>query len=155
MASCPNGVLRPSTDLSTLMQPESSYERGYCRPECTRCSEVCPAGAILKIDAAEKSSVQIGRAVWIKENCIPTYRWRGVWQLCPPLSCRSHNHGFVIGIGSGVTQDTGCEHRAMYRLRSVRESVSVTSVQCHLCRRQRTPPYYLNGDHYLLYLSNH
>ena len=71
VASCPNGVLRPSTDLSTLMQPESSYERGYCRPECTRCSEVCPAGAILKIDAAEKSSVQIGRAVWIKENCIP------------------------------------------------------------------------------------
>ena len=71
VASCPNGVLRPSTDLSTLMQPESSYERGYCRPECTRCSEVCPAGAILKIDAAEKSSVQVGRAVWIKENCIP------------------------------------------------------------------------------------
>lgn len=71
VASCPNGVLRPSTDLATLMQPESSYERGYCRPECTRCSEVCPAGAIVKIDKAEKSSIQIGRAVWVKENCVP------------------------------------------------------------------------------------
>lgn len=71
VASCPNGVLRPSTDLATLMQPESSYERGYCRPECTRCSEVCPAGAIIKIDRAEKSSIQIGRAVWVKENCVP------------------------------------------------------------------------------------
>lgn len=68
---CPNGVLRPSTDLDTLMQPESSYERGYCRPECTRCSEVCPTGAICKIDKAEKSSIQIGHAVWIKDNCIP------------------------------------------------------------------------------------
>lgn len=68
---CPNGVLRPSTDLDSLMQPESSYERGYCRPECTKCSEVCPAGAIKKIDKAEKSSIQIGHAVWVKDNCVP------------------------------------------------------------------------------------
>ncbi|MCD8312672.1 MAG: 4Fe-4S dicluster domain-containing protein, partial [Bacteroidales bacterium] len=68
---CPNGVLRPSTDLETLMQPRASYERGYCRPECTKCSEVCPAGAIVKIDTAEKTSIQIGHAVWIRENCIP------------------------------------------------------------------------------------
>ena len=71
MATCPNGVLRPSTDLETLMQPRSSYERGYCRPECTKCSEVCPAGAIIRLDQAEKSSIQIGHAVWVKENCVP------------------------------------------------------------------------------------
>lgn len=71
VSACPNGVLRPSTNLETLMQPESSYERGYCRPECTRCSEVCPAGAIVKITAADKSAIQIGHAVWVKENCVP------------------------------------------------------------------------------------
>ena len=71
VSACPNGVLRPSTKLKTLMQPEASYERGYCRPECTKCSEVCPAGAILKITAADKSAIQIGHAVWVKENCIP------------------------------------------------------------------------------------
>ena len=71
VAACPNGVLRPSTDLGSMMQPESSYERGYCRPECTRCSEVCPAGAINPITVADKSSVQIGHAVWVKDNCIP------------------------------------------------------------------------------------
>lgn len=68
---CPNEVLRPATDLIRMMQPEMSYERGYCRPECTKCSEVCPAGAILPIDRAEKSSIQIGHAVWVKKNCIP------------------------------------------------------------------------------------
>ena len=68
---CPNEVLRPSTDLKKLMQPEMSYERGYCRPECTKCAEVCPAGAIHPISRADKSSIQIGHAVWIKANCVP------------------------------------------------------------------------------------
>lgn len=68
---CPNNVLRPSKNLMTLMQPESSYERGYCRPECTKCSDVCPAGAILKITSEDKSATQIGHGVWVKENCIP------------------------------------------------------------------------------------
>ena len=70
ISECPNQVLRPSTDLMTLMQPVMSYERGYCRPECTRCSEVCPAGAIKPVTPIEKSSIQIGHAVWIKQNCV-------------------------------------------------------------------------------------
>ncbi|NDV65016.1 4Fe-4S binding protein [Bacteroides sp. 224] len=70
VSACPNQVLRPSNNLMTLMQPEMSYERGYCRPECTKCSEVCPAGAIKPIDTAEKSAIQIGRAVFIKQNCV-------------------------------------------------------------------------------------
>lgn len=71
VANCPNGVLRPDTSLENLMQPVMQYEKGYCRPECTRCSEVCPAGAICKISAEEKTSIQIGHAVWVKKNCIP------------------------------------------------------------------------------------
>ena len=71
VSECPNNVLRPFTNLDTLMQPEMSYEDGYCRPECTRCSEVCPAGAIRPITVAEKSSTRIGHAVWIKKNCLP------------------------------------------------------------------------------------
>lgn len=71
VAQCPNGVLRPDTGMMTVMQPVMSYERGYCRPECTRCSQVCPTGAIRPISKEEKASVQIGQAVWIKKNCIP------------------------------------------------------------------------------------
>ena len=70
VSECPNDVLRPSADLMHLMLPTMSYERGFCRPECTRCSEVCPAGAIHLIDKEEKSSVQIGHAVFIKKNCV-------------------------------------------------------------------------------------
>lgn len=71
ISSCPNHVLRPSSDLETLMQPEMTYDRGYCRPECTRCSEVCPTGAIQAITKEDKSSLQIGHAVWVKANCVP------------------------------------------------------------------------------------
>lgn len=70
VSACPNGVLRPSMELDRLLQPEMGYEKGYCRPECTKCAEVCPAGAIRPITREEKSSEQIGRAVWLKENCL-------------------------------------------------------------------------------------
>lgn len=70
VSTCPNGVLRPSTAVMKFMQPEMSYERGYCRPECVKCAEVCPAGAIRPIGVAEKSSIQVGHAVWVKENCV-------------------------------------------------------------------------------------
>ena len=70
ISECPNEVLRPSDDLMHLMMPVMSYERGYCRPECNRCSQVCPAGAILPIAAEDKASTQIGHAVWIKKNCV-------------------------------------------------------------------------------------
>ena len=71
ITECPNEVLRPSTDLMHLLMPTMSYERGYCRPECTHCSEVCPAGAIKPLAHELKASTQIGHAVWIKKNCVP------------------------------------------------------------------------------------
>ncbi|MCR4964934.1 MAG: 4Fe-4S binding protein [Bacteroidales bacterium] len=71
VSACPNNVLRPSKGLSTFMQPEMSFERGYCRPECTRCSQVCPTGAIRPITPEEKTEIHAGYAVWLKENCLP------------------------------------------------------------------------------------
>lgn len=71
VSECPNDVLRPSTDLFHLMQPTMSFERGYCRPECTRCASVCPAGAIQPITKEEKAGTQIGHAVWEPWNCLP------------------------------------------------------------------------------------
>lgn len=70
ITACPNEVLRPSGRLENLMQPEMSYERGYCRPECTKCSDICPAGAIVTLAPGEKASTQIGHAVWVEKNCV-------------------------------------------------------------------------------------
>ncbi len=70
ISACPNNILLPSSKISTLMQPEMSYERGYCRPECVECSHVCPTDAIKAISVADKSAISIGSAVWIKDNCV-------------------------------------------------------------------------------------
>ncbi len=70
VTACPNNVLRPSSRLQTLMQPEMTYERGYCRPECVECSEVCPTGAIKRITPADKTAISIGNANWIEANCV-------------------------------------------------------------------------------------
>lgn len=70
VSACPNNVLRPSTDLMHFMQPTMSFEIGYCRPECTRCGEVCPTGAIKPITKEEKTAIHAGHAVWVKDNCV-------------------------------------------------------------------------------------
>ena len=70
ISECPSGILKPSTEFKTFMQPVMDYTNGYCRPECNKCSQVCPTGAILPLDLPEKVSTQIGKAVWIEHSCI-------------------------------------------------------------------------------------
>ena len=70
VGKCSEKVLRPSTKLATMMQPEMAFDLGYCRPDCTACSRVCPTGAIQPITPAEKSAISIGHAVTVPANCL-------------------------------------------------------------------------------------
>ena len=69
VSECPNKVLRPSKDLRTLLQPEMVFDKGYCRFNCTRCSEVCPTGAISPFDGG-RVNTSIGYAVTVPHNCL-------------------------------------------------------------------------------------
>lgn len=71
ISECPNQVLRPSTSLDNFMQPVMQFDKGYCRPECDRCSSVCPVGAILPLeDTSMRSAISVGHAVVDREVCL-------------------------------------------------------------------------------------
>ncbi len=73
ISACPTHVLQPSFmeyGLEGLFRPRLDYSQAYCLFECTRCGEVCPDGAITRINLAEKSVVQIGVADLYMGRCI-------------------------------------------------------------------------------------
>ena len=135
VAQCPNQVLRPATDLTHMMQPVMSYERGYCRPECTRCSEVCPTGAIKPITPEVKSSTQMGHAVWIKKNCIP---------LTDGVECGNCARHCPVGAIEMVPSDPDDDASAY--VPAVNESRCIGCGACeNLCPARPFPAIYVEG----------
>lgn len=68
--ACPNHVLITSLGGAGLLQPSMTFEAGYCRPNCNRCGEVCPAGAIDPVTLEEKKAIQVGQAKVDFGKCI-------------------------------------------------------------------------------------
>lgn len=74
VAQCPSRVIKPSLldcGAGTLMLPVMKFSTEvFCNYDCTRCGDVCPAGAIKPISVEQKHKTQIGHVVFIKENCV-------------------------------------------------------------------------------------
>jgi ferredoxin len=74
VAKCPQKVLKPATleyGLRGFMQPRVVFSlEHFCNFDCVVCGEVCPEGAILPLKMEEKHLTQMGRVVFIKENCV-------------------------------------------------------------------------------------
>jgi ferredoxin len=70
---CPNNVLIPSVKeygICGIMQPRLDYHKSFCTYECIKCLDICPTGALLPLALEAKKLTQIGKAVFIKDNCI-------------------------------------------------------------------------------------
>lgn len=89
VAQCPDKIIRPSVNeygWTAIMQPTLSFEKGYCRTECTVCSDVCPTDAIKKLTKENKTKVAMGNAVYVRDNCIVVkddVNCDGCWRICP------------------------------------------------------------------------
>jgi Polyferredoxin len=70
VSACPNQVLSSRDSGGGLLQPALGFERGYCRPNCVACTQVCPTGAIKPLTLPAKSALQIGRAKVDLDSCI-------------------------------------------------------------------------------------
>ena len=135
VAECPNEVLRPATDLLHLMQPVMSYERGYCRPECTRCSEICPTGAIKPVAIEDKISTKIGHAVWVKKNCLP---------IAEEIECGNCARHCPAGAIEMVPCDPDDENSA--KIPAIDEEYCIGCGACeNLCPARPFPAIYVEG----------
>lgn len=73
VTACPSHVLKPALTqygLAGFLQPHMDFIASFCEYDCIRCGEVCPTGAILPLSRDAKRLVQMGRVVFIKDNCV-------------------------------------------------------------------------------------
>ena len=123
VAACPTQVLRPSLveyGAAGLLAPRLVYDHGACVFDCTRCGEVCPTGAVAALPLDTKHLTQVGRAVFVKDECVVTVKRKACGacaEHCPTkaiqmipvaggepgLRIPQVDEGLCIGCGS-------CEH---------------------------------------------
>jgi polyferredoxin len=72
--ACPTQGLQPSLfegGAQNLLTPRLVPRLGYCNFGCNACGQVCPTGAIPKLDLADKQQTTIGLASINQDRCLP------------------------------------------------------------------------------------
>jgi polyferredoxin/ferredoxin len=74
MKVCITNGLQPTfleAGLEGIWSPVLVPRIGYCEYRCTLCGQVCPTGAIKRLELPEKNKVKIGLAMINKGRCLP------------------------------------------------------------------------------------
>lgn len=74
MKVCITNGLQPTlleAGLEGIWSPVLVPRIGYCEYRCTLCGQVCPTGAIRKLEQKEKAKISIGTAMIDKGRCLP------------------------------------------------------------------------------------
>jgi polyferredoxin len=115
--ACPNSVLQPAIreyGLTGLMQPVMDYHKSFCTYNCTICNEICPTDALHPLVLEAKKLTQIGKAKYIKDNCIVKTEKTACGacsESCPTKACHMIPYEGNLVIPE-VTEDicVGCGH---------------------------------------------
>ncbi|MBE6385280.1 MAG: 4Fe-4S dicluster domain-containing protein [Lentisphaerae bacterium] len=73
VANCPGKVLTPALfeyGLAGMGQPRMSTANGFCDPECSRCSNICPTGALKPLTLPEKKRCRVGMVTYYRNRCV-------------------------------------------------------------------------------------
>jgi polyferredoxin len=87
MKACPTNAIHPAAleaGLEGLWTPVLKMNPGYCEYECTLCTQVCPTGAIQRLETAQKQKIRIGLASIDRNRCLPYAYAR------PCIVCEEH-----------------------------------------------------------------
>ncbi|MBA4312778.1 MAG: hypothetical protein C0417_09130 [Chlorobiaceae bacterium] len=139
VSECPTRVLYPAFTeygMVGIFQPKMNYDASYCNYECTTCGDVCPTGAILPLSIEKKKLVQIGKTVFIKDDCVVVAKKKdcaACSEHCPTkavytvpyegkLKLPELNNDICVGCGA-------CEHACPT---TPRKAIYVTANSVHL-----------------------
>ena len=138
---CPSGVLRPSTALTTFMQPVASYELRLLPARMYEMFGSMSDGR----DSENHGGRQVGhpnRSCRMGQGKLRSADGRReMRQLRPPLSDGRDRHGSFRSRYAGFARNSRRERRALHRLRSLRKPLSGTPFQRHLRRGACETPY--------------
>jgi polyferredoxin/Na+-translocating ferredoxin:NAD+ oxidoreductase RNF subunit RnfB len=73
VSECPTQVLHPTAfdyGIMGMMQPKMAFDKGFCQPDCTHCSNVCPSGALTPLTREQKHVTQVGIAHFTQTRCV-------------------------------------------------------------------------------------
>jgi ferredoxin len=119
VTACPTQVLTPSLfdyGIAGMLQPKMNYNASYCNYDCVECSHVCPTGALLPLGIAEKKEVQLGKATFVKSDCIVVTKKADCGacsEHCPTKAVHMvpYEHLFLPEVNGDICVGCGaCEH---------------------------------------------
>jgi polyferredoxin len=87
MKVCIGNALHPAfleAGIEGMFSPNMVARIGYCEFNCTLCGQVCPTGAIRKLELQEKHRLKIGHAFFDKNRCLPYAK------AIPCIVCEEH-----------------------------------------------------------------
>ena len=73
--ACPSKIIQPDlgqSGLAGVLAPRLGFDYGYCNEDCNACTQVCPSGAIARLNLEAKKRHIIGLAKISKPLCLLT-----------------------------------------------------------------------------------
>ncbi|NLX40456.1 MAG: 4Fe-4S dicluster domain-containing protein [Bacteroidales bacterium] len=114
VAVCPSKIIKPSISqhgIDGFLMPLLSFDEGYCRFDCNKCSNVCPNGALMPLTLNEKRSVRIGMVKFVAKNCL-VFRNDQVCgkcgEVCPTGAIKLQEHKRKPGLFYPVIKSDLC-----------------------------------------------
>ena len=141
--ACPNGVLQPAYrqyGIAGIMQPVMDYHKSFCTYNCTKCTEICPTNALHPLLLEAKKLTQIGKAKFIKDNCIVKTEKTACGacsESCPTKACHMIPYEGNLVIPE-VTEDIciGCGHCEFACPASPYKAIFVDGNQMHVAAKK-------------------